>query len=32
VLKPVKCLVNSGGTFLEAVVIDISIGGVGILA
>jgi c-di-GMP-binding flagellar brake protein YcgR len=32
VLNPVKCLVNTGGTFLEAVVIDISIGGVGILA
>jgi len=32
VLNPVKCLINTGGTFLEAVVIDISIGGVGILA
>jgi hypothetical protein len=30
-LNPVKCLVNTGGTLLEAVVIDISIGGVGIL-
>lgn len=32
VVNPVKCLVNTGHTFLEAVVIDISIGGVGILA
>lgn len=32
VVNPVKCLINTGGHFLETVVIDISIGGIGILA
>jgi len=32
VVNPVKCLINTGHKFLEAVVIDISIGGIGILA
>ncbi|MEW5771041.1 MAG: flagellar brake protein [Pseudomonadota bacterium] len=32
VVNPVRCLINTGATFLDAVVIDISIGGVGILA
>lgn len=32
VVNPVKCLINLGASFLETVVIDISIGGVGILA
>lgn len=32
VVNPVKCLINLGGQFLETVVIDISIGGIGILA
>ena len=31
-LNPVKCLINTGRSFLEAVVVDISIGGVGVLA
>lgn len=32
VLNPVKCMINTGSRFLETVVIDISIGGIGILA
>lgn len=32
VVNPVKCLVNTGAGMLEALVVDISIGGVGILA
>lgn len=32
VVNPVKCLINLGSQFLETVVIDISIGGIGILA
>ncbi|MEW6678173.1 MAG: flagellar brake protein [Pseudomonadota bacterium] len=32
VINPVKCLINTGASFLEAIVVDISIGGVGILA
>jgi c-di-GMP-binding flagellar brake protein YcgR len=32
VVNPVKCLINAGGHFLETVVIDISIGGIGILS
>lgn len=32
VVQPVKCLINTGLAFVEAVVVDISIGGVGILA
>jgi c-di-GMP-binding flagellar brake protein YcgR len=32
VVKPVKCLINTGAGLMESVVVDISIGGVGILA
>lgn len=32
VVNPVKCMINTGSRFLETVVIDISIGGIGILA
>jgi c-di-GMP-binding flagellar brake protein YcgR len=32
VVNPVKCMINTGERFLETVVIDISIGGIGILA
>lgn len=32
VVNPVKCMINTGDRFLETVVIDISIGGIGILA
>jgi c-di-GMP-binding flagellar brake protein YcgR len=32
VINPVKCLVNTGSGLLESVVVDISIGGVGVLA
>jgi flagellar brake protein len=32
VINPVKCLINTGTSFLDAIVVDISIGGVGILA
>ncbi len=32
VMNPVKCLINTGTAFLETVVMDISIGGVGVLA
>jgi c-di-GMP-binding flagellar brake protein YcgR len=32
VVNPVKCMVNTGAGMLEALVVDISIGGVGILA
>jgi len=32
VVNPVKCMVNTGEDMLEAIVVDISIGGVGILA
>lgn len=32
VMNPVKCLINTGTAFLETVVVDISIGGVGVLA
>jgi len=32
VVNPVKCMINTGASMLEAIVVDISIGGVGILA
>ncbi|OYY95560.1 MAG: hypothetical protein B7Y41_03405 [Hydrogenophilales bacterium 28-61-23] len=32
VINPVKCLINTGAGLMESVVVDISIGGVGILA
>ncbi len=32
VVNPVKCMINTGEDMLEAIVVDISIGGVGILA
>jgi len=32
VINPVKCLINTGSGLLESVVVDISIGGVGVLA
>lgn len=32
VVNPVKCLINTGNGLLESVVVDISIGGVGVLA
>lgn len=32
VINPVKCMINTGSGFLETVVVDISIGGVGVLA
>jgi c-di-GMP-binding flagellar brake protein YcgR len=32
VMNPVKCMINTGQSFIETVVVDISVGGVGILA
>jgi len=32
VMDPVKCLINTAGGFMEATVVDISIGGMGVLA
>jgi c-di-GMP-binding flagellar brake protein YcgR len=32
VINPVKCLINTGAGLMESVVVDISIGGVGVLA
>ncbi len=32
VVNPVKCLINTGSGLLESIVVDISIGGVGVLA
>ncbi len=31
-VNPVRCMINTGGNFLETTVVDISIGGVGMLA